>query len=45
MEKDLETTTPFLLLLKWRLKAFLETGTKEAKAELVAACRDFIDTN
>ena len=45
MEKDLETTTPFLLILKWKLKAFLEAGSKETKAELVQACRNFIDTN
>ena len=45
MEKDLETITPFLVILKWKFKAFLETGTAKAKAELVQACRDFVDTN
>ena len=45
MKKDLETVTPFLLLLKWKLKAFLEAGTDKTKAELVEACREFVDTN
>ena len=42
LETKLLAKVPFLLLLRWKLNAYLETGANKDLQRLKEACKDFI---